>query len=182
MRSAYVPEQIGVAREHRQQLALPARDFRSRSVKTIGIDGAAAALNYRQRARARHPRWYIDWRQILVDLHRRGPIGIKRNVVVRVLLDRCGHRRRRTRSPGTATGTARTSRTAARASSLRTARALDLRALTLVVLLTPALGILTLGDIAKHAARARAHGLQVQTQQVSNLDKVRVDVSLSRSG
>ena len=26
-------------------------------------------------------------------------------------------------------------------------------------------------DVAKHAARARAHGLQIQTQQIGNLDK-----------
>ena len=50
-----------------------------------------------------------------------------------------------------------------------------MRALTLVALLTTSFRILTLGDIAKHTARARAHGLQVQTQQIGNLDKVRVD-------
>ena len=42
-------------------------------------------------------------------------------------------------------------------------------------MLATALRIFALGDIEKHAARARAHGLQIQTQQIGNLDKVRID-------
>ena len=52
---------------------------------------------------------------------------------------------------------------------------LGLRPLALVVLLATTLGILALGNIAKHAARARTHRVQVQPQQVGNLDKVRID-------
>ena len=47
--------------------------------------------------------------------------------------------------------------------------------MALIVLLTTSFRILALGDIAKHTTRARAHRLQIQTQQIGNLDKVRVD-------
>ena len=42
-------------------------------------------------------------------------------------------------------------------------------------MLATAFRIFALGDVAKHAARARAHRLQIQTQQIGNLDKVRVN-------
>ena len=50
-----------------------------------------------------------------------------------------------------------------------------MRPLAFIVLLTTSFRILALGDIAKHTARARTHCLQIQTQQVGNLNKVRVD-------
>ena len=42
-------------------------------------------------------------------------------------------------------------------------------------MLATALRIFALGDIAKHATRTRSHRLQIQTQQIGNLDKVRVN-------
>ena len=50
-----------------------------------------------------------------------------------------------------------------------------MRPLAFIVLLATSFRIFALGDIAKHTARARTHGLQIQTQQIGNLDKVRID-------
>ena len=164
-------EQVGVAREHRQQLTLP----RQRLSLQVGQHDR----HRRRRGRVRcignrrsaiHANRHIDRRHIVDDLDRRGPVSLERHIVVRLLLDRRGHRRRRPRRPGAARRPLRTRRPTARA-----ARALGLRSLALVILLATTLGILALGNIAKHAARARTHRVQVQPQQVGNLDKVRID-------
>ena len=164
-------EQVGVAGEHRQQLALPCQG--------LAFQVGEHDRHRRNRRRARtigngsrpiHSRRHVNRRHVVDDLDRRGPVGLERHVVVRLILDRCRHRRRGARHPSAAGRALRTSRPTARAT-----RALGLRPLALIVLLAAALGILALGDIAKNAARARAHRLQIQAKQVGNLDKVRID-------
>ena len=162
-------EQVGVAREHRQQLALPCQGLAFKIGKNHRRRRSRCARTVSHRHSA-HTIRHIDRRQVVDDLHGRGAVGIERDVVVRLFFDRRGHRRRRARCPSTATGIARTRRPTARATG-----PLSLCPLALIVLLTTSFRILALGDIAKHTTRARAHRLQIQTQQIGNLDKVRVD-------
>ena len=151
-------EQVGVAREHGQQLALPCQGLALKIGKNHRRRRSRCARTVSHRHSA-HTIGHIDWRQIVNDLHWCSAIGIERDVVVRLFFDRRGHRRRRARCPSTATGIVRTRRPTARATG-----PLSLSPLALIVLLATSFRILALGDIAKHTARARTHRLQIQTQ------------------
>ncbi len=148
----------------------PAKDLRSRvgqNDRQRRRRGCAHYIGDRRRAPYQPAHQSAEYRrQPPRARHRRPRAGHSRTDLLRPVPTPAASRP----TPKRRDGVLRTRRPTARA-----AGALGLRPLALVVLLATTLGVLALGDIAKHTARARAHRLQIQTQQVGNLDKVRID-------